>query len=86
MQYNSVDFGKKALKTINANVFSPDAAVLQVRVNAVDGPVIADIKIPSTKEWTTVNAPVLKSQIAVKNLFVVLKGGGLAEVDWVRFQ
>ncbi len=65
---------------------SPDGAVLQVRVNAIDGPVIAETKIPSTKEWTTVKAPVLKVQTGVKNLFVVLKGNGLVEVDWVGFQ
>jgi hypothetical protein len=86
VQYNSVDFGKKALKTITANVLSPDAAVLQVRVNAVDGPVIAEIKIPSTKEWTIVKAPVLKFQTGIKNLFVVLKGDGVLEIDWVKFQ
>ncbi|QNA46496.1 family 43 glycosylhydrolase [Lacibacter sediminis] len=86
IQYNSVDFGKKTLKTITANVLSTNGAVLQVRTDAVDGPVIAEIKIPPTKEWTIVNAPVLKFQTGVKNLFVVLKEHGLFEIDWVRFQ
>ena len=85
-QYNSVDFGKKELKTLTANVLSANGSVLQVRVTAVDGPVIAEIKIPATKEWKTIKTPVLKFQTGVKNLFVVMKGEGVGEVDWIMFQ
>jgi Carbohydrate binding module (family 6)/Glycosyl hydrolases family 43 len=86
VQYNAVDFEKKTLKTIAVNALSTNGALLQVRVNAVDGPVIAEIKIPATKEWSIVKAPVLKIQNGVKNIFVVMKNGQELEADWISFQ
>lgn len=86
LQYNSVDFGKKQLKSVSARVLSAEAAVLQLHVNSINGPVLAEIKIPACSEWITVKTSLLRFEAGVKNLYVSLKNGQQVEVDWISFQ
>ncbi len=85
-QYNSVDFGSKQLKTVSIHVRAVDGAVLQIRTDNVDGPVIAEITIPKNAEWKTIEAPVLKNIKGLKNLVVLSKDNKTSEVDWLSFR
>ncbi|MEJ8843364.1 family 43 glycosylhydrolase [Lacibacter sp. H375] len=85
-QYNSVDFGKKQLKTVTVNARSEEDGILQIRINSVNGPVIAEIAIPKSNEWKLIQAPVLKYQSGIKNLFVTLKSGTHTGIDWISFK
>lgn len=84
VQYNSVDFGSKPLKTLQARVASATGATLQVRLNNVSGPVIAEVKVNSGNQWQVVTAPVKGKPAGVQNLVVTLKGQGSCEVDWLQ--
>ncbi|NCU04038.1 MAG: family 43 glycosylhydrolase, partial [Chitinophagaceae bacterium] len=86
LQYNTVDFGKKPLKRVTVNAMSTDGAVLQVRANSINGPVIAELLIPKSSEWKLTKAAVLKPQTGVHNLFVVSKDGKQVEADWISFE
>ena len=86
VQYNTVDFGNKTIKTLNVHAKAVDGAVLQMRINDVNGPVIAEVTLSKNGEWKTVNASVGKSEKGIKNLFVISKENNPVEVDWLSFQ
>ncbi|MBH9796795.1 carbohydrate-binding protein, partial [Clostridioides difficile] len=48
IQYNTVDFGIKPLKSVIVKAVSTEGGILQIRVNSIDGPVIAEVKISKT--------------------------------------
>jgi len=85
VQYNTVDFGSNKLKTVKVKAQSENGGTLQIRLDKVDGPVIAEVKIPKGKSWNTVEAKVSKFQSGIHNLVAVLKDSPV-EIDWVQFQ
>lgn len=85
-QYNSVDLGSKPFKTITVNARSEEGGVVQIRINSIDGPVLAEITIPKTGEWKTVDVPVLKNEKGIKNLFILAKQDKAVEIDWLSFR
>lgn len=85
-QYNSVDFGSKQLKTISISAKAADGAVLQIRTDNVNGPVIAEITIPKNAEWKMIEAPMPKNIKGLKNLVVLSKDNKTVEVDWLSFR
>lgn len=84
-QYNTVQFDKKP-KTVEARIQSSEGAVLEVRLDKLDGPVLATIEVPKSSQWQVVSAKVKKGQKGRHNLIVSQKGKGTAEVDWVTFK
>jgi len=84
IQYNSVDFGSKPLKTLQAGVAAASGATLQVRLDNANGPVIAEVKVTGGNQWQVVTAPVKGKPSGVHNLVVSLKGQGSCEVDWLQ--
>ena len=86
VKYNTVDFGKEKLKTVEVKAKSVNGGILQVRLDKVDGPVIAEVKIPKSSGWNLVEAKVSKFQVGIHNLVVVLKDENRVEVDWVKFK
>jgi len=86
VQYNTVDFGSKKLKTVEVKVRSENGGILQIRLDKVDGPVVAEVNVPKGKNWNTVEAKLSKFQSGIHDLFVVLKDENSAEVDWLQFK
>jgi hypothetical protein len=86
LQYNSVDFGKKALKKVLVRSASENGGVLQIHTDNINGPVIAEIKIPNSTDFKIVKVPIKKIQAGVQNLFVVSKDNNQTEVDWIKFE
>jgi hypothetical protein len=84
--YNSVDFGKKGMKTIAINALAKSGGTLQVRLNKATGPLLAEIKLPKNKDWKETRASVLKYETGVQNLCFVSKGNNPIEIDWVSFR
>jgi Glycosyl hydrolases family 43/Carbohydrate binding module (family 6) len=85
-QYNTVDFGKKSLKTVLVNAISETGGTLQIRTGSVDGPVVAEVNIPKSSEWKITKATVLKLPKGIQNLFVLLKDDKQVNVDWLQFE
>jgi GH43 family beta-xylosidase len=86
LEYSNADFGKKPLKTISFRAISQTDGVLQIHTNSVNGPLIAEIKIPKTNDWRILKGAVMKSPSGVQNLFVVSKNNNPIEVDWIKFE
>lgn len=86
VQYNAVLFSSPSSKTLQARVQSPTGGILQVRLDKLDGPIIALIKVPASAAWLTVSAKTKKVKAGSRNLVVTLLGKGSVETDWIRFQ
>jgi hypothetical protein len=86
IQYNTIDFGQKTLKNIQLKALSENGSTLQIRLDKVDGLVIAEVKIPKGKSWNMVEAKVSKQTTGIHHLVVALKDENTVEVDWVKFE
>jgi hypothetical protein len=86
IQYDGVDFGSNKFKSVNVRTLSRSGGTLQVRLDKVDGPVIAQVEIPAGKEWNTIRAHLSGLKTGVHNLVVSLIDNKPVEVDWVSFE
>ncbi len=86
ISYNAVDFGSKKVRKVNVSALSPSGSMLEIRLDNAGGPVIAQVKVPATTEWTTVSARVKLKKRGVQNLVLTLKGENPVETDWVSFK
>jgi hypothetical protein len=85
IQYNTVDFGNKKLKSVQLKALSQSGGTLQIRTDKADGILLAEVKIPKGTGWNTVDTRMSKYQKGIHNLVVVLIDNNPVEVDWVRF-
>jgi hypothetical protein len=86
IQYNSVDFGSKKLKSVNLRASSKTGGTLQLRLNKFDGPLIAQVEIPKSDEWNIVNSPLSAFRPGIHDLIVLLKDNNNVEIDWINFK
>jgi hypothetical protein len=86
IQYNNVDFGIHKFKSINVRASSKTGGTLQIRLNKMDGPVLAQVKIPKRDEWNIVNSSISKIQPGIHNLVVMLEDDKNIEMDWISFK
>ena len=85
VKYNAVDFGSKKMKKVEVKAKSANGGTIQVRLDKVDGPVIAEVTIPKSTDWSTFEAKVSKFQSGIQNMVVVLKDSPV-EIDWIQFK
>jgi hypothetical protein len=86
VQYNSVDFGDRKLKSVQVKTLSQNGGTLQIRLDNADGILLAEVLIPEGSGWNAVNTRVLKFQKGIHNLVVLLKDNNPVEVDWIQFK
>jgi hypothetical protein len=86
IQYNTVDFGKNAAKSVNIRAVSTTGATLVIRTKDASGPVLAEVMIPKGSDWSTVKKSIAAVQPGIKNLVLQLKSEGKVEVDWISFK
>jgi len=65
---------------------APAKSALQIRLDAVDGPVLAKVKIGKTLKWTIVKAGLASAPSGVHNLVVCQDGNKPVDIDWISFQ
>ena len=75
----------KKLKSVNVRALSQTGGTLQIRIDKADGILLAEVKIPKSTGWNTLEARLSKYQKGIHNLIVVLKDNGPVEVDWIQF-
>ncbi|HEU0227795.1 MAG TPA: family 43 glycosylhydrolase [Arachidicoccus soli] len=83
VQYNSVDFGNKRLKTIQARVRSITGGEIEIHLNSVNGPVIGRAEIPQTDSWQVVEGNIYKFESGIHNIVITPKGNTNVDVDWI---
>lgn len=90
-QFRNVDFGT-GVTTVEARVASAGTGgVLEFRLDALNGPLIAQAPLPVTggwQAWTAVSAPVAAAA-GIRDLYIVFNrhggSGGLGNLNWFRF-
>ncbi|MDP4262223.1 MAG: family 43 glycosylhydrolase [Bacteroidota bacterium] len=86
IQYNAVEFGKKATKSVSVRAASATGATIVIRTKDASGPVIAEVNIPKGGDWRVIKKTIAGVPAGIKNLVVQLKGDSEAEVDWILFE
>lgn len=86
VQYNSVDFGEQELTEVQVRAKSNESGTVIIKVNSIDGPVIAEIDLPESGSWTITATELESYHSGVRNIFVEMKSGGSVEFDWIRFK
>jgi hypothetical protein len=86
VRYNDVDFGDGTLRSGIANSLSAAGGVVEIRVDRVDGPLVARIEIPKTADWSLSRSTLSESPTGVHDMFLVLRDGTNMEIDWVKFE
>ncbi len=85
IQYNAVDFRSKEIKSVQIKALSQKGGVLQIRLDKADGVLLAEVRIPESPDWTTVNSRISKYKHGIHNLVTILKDNNPVEIDWIQF-
>jgi hypothetical protein len=86
VQFNSVDFGKGDLKSVNVRSVSPTGGLIEIRLDMVDGPLLAQVEIGKGSEWKVVNSKLVSLASDVHDLIVALNDNNNVELDWISFE
>jgi len=86
VQYNSVDFGKKKPRSVTVRVLAAAGGSLQIRVQGIDGPVLAEVPVAAGNDWQLVKASLLQFKPGSQNLFVISKDNNQIAIDWTSFE
>jgi len=86
LQYNSVDFGKKKMRTVTVRAQSPAGGTLQIHTRDKDGPLLAAVPIAAGTQWQLIKVPLTIVEPGIQNLFFVSKEDNRIEIDWTSFE
>ncbi len=86
IQYNKVDFGNKPLGSVKIKASFSTGGTIAVRMDAVDGPLIAQVEVPQNTDWSVVSSPLSEIPSGIHDLVVMLTDAKNVEIDWIRFQ
>ena len=86
VQYDRVEFGQAPLKSVNVRARSATGGTLEVRLDKLDGPVLAQVAIPNRNEWNEISANLATTPSGLHNLVVTLPENKSVEIDWVSFE
>lgn len=86
ISYDRVDFGSGDYNAAAIRVNSLAGGVIELRADAVDGPVIATIPVEGRKGWTEQVAVASEKIKGLHNLYVLMTSGSHIEIDWVSFK
>ncbi|MBN2104905.1 family 43 glycosylhydrolase [bacterium] len=86
IQYNSVDFGDQKVKSANIKIISEKTGHIELRIDDVEGPVVAHIKITQDEDWHIINSALDIVPAGIHDLVVVQESDVPVEIDWIRFE
>jgi hypothetical protein len=85
VQYNSVDFGTKKIKSVQINANSENGGILEIHLEKFDGPLLSKITLPKSSDWKIVESKISNLKPGNHNLVIVSKDDNSVEVDWIQF-
>lgn len=85
VQYNSVDFGTKKIKSVQINANSENGGILEIHLEKFDGPLLSKITLPKSSDWKIVESKISNLKPGNHNLVIVSKDDKPVEVDWIQF-
>jgi GH43 family beta-xylosidase len=86
VQYNSVQFGQKVPSTVKLRVNAPAGAILQLRLDKANAPVLAKIVIPKSEQWRELQVPVSAIKPGQHTILISSQTNSLSELDWIQFE
>jgi hypothetical protein len=86
VQYNGVQFGPKAPRTVTLRVAAPAGATLQLRLDKASAPVLAQVTVPKGSQWRELRVPVAAIRPGQHALLVSSQTDAPSEIDWVQFE
>ena len=86
VSYNNVKFEKKNTEKVVVNAGALNGGKVVLRINAVDGPVLAEIEVPESNEMTVSKTKIGKVKPGIHNLFVVAANDNPVVIDWISFE
>jgi hypothetical protein len=86
VRYNSVDFGKRKIKSLNIKAKSKQGSRLEIRLDKKDGVLLSSIDIPENTNWQVSKSTLAAVPSGKHDLFIILENSNVAEIDWVSFQ
>lgn len=85
VQYNWVDFASGSLKHVKARVRSKTGGRLSVHLDALTGPIIAQLEVPRSSDWKELTVKMLQSVSKRHNLYITAASKGNIQLDWIQF-
>ena len=85
VRFNKVEL-KKNHKLLIVRAKSGKNGMLEVRANALNGPVLAKINTNEISDWKNISAKLEKYKPGIQDLFVISKSENPVEVDWIKFE
>ncbi len=85
LRVRSVDFGDVAPKTFKACVFPLSASTIEVRLDNLNGTVLAELTVDSpVRDWQMFSAEMKQQATGVHDIYLLFRGGDdeLLRMDW----
>jgi hypothetical protein len=86
LRYNAVELSNDRLKKVIIQAKSDFKGSFEIRLNAIDGDLLAEIKVEKTDDWEIIEAKEKKIEPGIYDLFIVSKSENPFEIDWVKFE
>ena len=86
IQFNSVSFAEKKFKAVKARVRSVEGGTVDLHLDRVSAKSLATLKVPKTRVWKTISAPIKGSPEKIHNLIAALPKDDQIEIDWISFE
>jgi hypothetical protein len=86
VRFNSVDFGKAGLSSVNVRSVSSTGGSVEIRLDKVDGPLLARVEIGKGSEWKVIRSKLTGAPSGMHDLVVTQNGNNNVELDWISFE
>lgn len=84
VRYDKVDFKGQSFNKVKAKTMGSGS--FEVRINSVDGEVLATIDATESNDWNTPSSELKEIPVGVHDLFVISTGNDPVSIDWLRFE
>jgi hypothetical protein len=86
VRFNEVDFDSGRQKSVEVRAKAVTGGALEVRVDRLDGPVLARIALSAGADWQNATVDAKRIPSGVHDLIVTQPDAGTVEVDWISFR
>jgi len=70
---------------VNVRSASVTGGTVEIHLDKVDGPLLAQVQIPKGSQWQVVSSKLLHAPRRNHDLVVAQKGDGKVDLDWITF-
>jgi len=86
VSYDDVDFGTKKLKKVLVQSNAPTGGAIEIRIDKLDGPLLAKVTVASGTEWKMAEVSLLKYVPGTHSIYIISTQGTPVEIDWITFE